>query len=1190
MLHVISKMKVRTKLAALFLLFGITPIIGIIPSLLSGREHLKEEFLQAELDTAQNLVDAIDRNLFERYSDVQAFALNSAVQSQENWRNVVPHNPLIQSMNGYMKGHNVYKLMLFIDSTGTLQAANTADARGNPLNTNELYGKSFKNEEWFRNALNGNFLEGKNGLTGTAVQQPHYDPYVASVYGNDDYVMVFSTPVKDEAGNTIGVWANFADFKLIEDIVGTFYQRQKVSGNTSANITVIDQQGTVLVNYNPVYDKTEIYNRNKEVIGKRNLIQEGSEEAPIVAKGKDGVAMTKGDMATGYAHSHGAYNFPGLGWSAIISTPSEESFAYVRKLTAIIETTIVVAIGIILVFGLFFGKIAAQPIRLAGQAITKLAKGQTHFDLPKSGKDEIGDITRALYPLKEYVEGNVRTQKMIDTLSTPVMMCDKEFKITYVNSASLNTLRSLEKHLSIPADKMVGSGIDTFHKSLSLQSGILSNLGDKSHRMEIQIGPEWVDLNATMLKDANGNFNGAYVDWKVVTQSKTAEAQITRIQSMIDTLSTPVLMCDKDFKISYANDISIKILKTMEKYLPVLADNVVGSNLDIFHKNPSHQRNLLSNLGNKSHRMEIQVGPEYLDLNATMLKNHKGEFDGAYIDWKLITETKRLSAESARIQMMIDNLSVPVILCDKEFKITYLNQISKITLRKLEKHLSVRVDELIGTTIDIFHKSTAIQHGLLSDPTKLPHEVKFEIGGEWLHLNANMLKNQKGEFDGAFINWNLVTQEVRSEESVKLAQVNINELIAAARQGILDKRIDANQFQGFYKDLAESMNGLMDTIIEPLNASIDTLTTLSKGDLTQKMEGEYKGAFGQIQKSLNGTINQLKSMVTRIKESANSVNAASSEISAGSTDLSSRTEQQASSLEETAASMEEITGTVRQNSENASTANKLSSDARSVAERGGKVVNDAVEAMRTIEKSSQKIADIIGVIDEIAFQTNLLALNAAVEAARAGDAGKGFAVVASEVRSLAGRSASASKEIKTLISESAQQVENGAQLVNQAGDTLNDIVSSVTQVADIISDIAAASHEQSSGIDEINAAIAQMDEMTQQNAALVEENTAAAQSLVHQANDLIKLMDFFSIDEEEDGHGFGVIPASTAETAKPAANTNKSATKKPVTSSAPKPKVSSAKMAMRKGSSAGEYAEKSVIAGGQKYDAGWEEF
>lgn len=298
-----------------------------------------------------------------------------------------------------------------------------------------------------------------------------------------------------------------------------------------------------------------------------------------------------------------------------------------------------------------------------------------------------------------------------------------------------------------------------------------------------------------------------------------------------------------------------------------------------------------------------------------------------------------------------------------------------------------------------------------------------------------------------------------------------------------------------------------------MEEAVQLLRDVSAGMLTNKMNGDYKGTFADIKKALNATIDKLTEIVVNIKSSAESVGCAANEISSGSADLSQRTEQQASNLEETAASMEEVTGAVKQNTENANNAKELAQQANNVAEQGGEVVERAVSAMGEIERSSQKIADIIGVIDEIAFQTNLLALNAAVEAARAGEAGKGFAVVAQEVRSLAGRSASASKEIKSLISESVGQVKSGAELVNQAGMTLKDIVTAVRKVTDIMTEIAAASVEQSSGIEEINNAITQMDQMTQQNAALVEENTAAAGSLVDLSSSLEEMISFFKVGE-----------------------------------------------------------------------------
>ena len=290
-------------------------------------------------------------------------------------------------------------------------------------------------------------------------------------------------------------------------------------------------------------------------------------------------------------------------------------------------------------------------------------------------------------------------------------------------------------------------------------------------------------------------------------------------------------------------------------------------------------------------------------------------------------------------------------------------------------------------------------------------------------------------------------------------------------------------------------------------------SAIAKGDLTStiKVIGRDEGAW--LLHELKTMQKKLIEVTIDVRRTAVAVYSGARQIVQGNTDLSSRTEEQASSLEETASSMEEFTGTVRQNANNAREANQLSSNARQQAERGGAVVHAAIAAMAEINTSAKRIADITGVIDEIAFQTNLLALNAAVEAARAGEQGRGFAVVASEVRNLAQRSAGAAKEIKGLIQDSVRKVEDGSKLVDQSGTALGEIVSSVKQVSDMIAEIAAASQEQSSGIEQVNRAISQMDQATQQNAALVEQAAAASESMEEQANHLTEIMEFFQLQE-----------------------------------------------------------------------------
>ncbi len=350
-----------------------------------------------------------------------------------------------------------------------------------------------------------------------------------------------------------------------------------------------------------------------------------------------------------------------------------------------------------------------------------------------------------------------------------------------------------------------------------------------------------------------------------------------------------------------------------------------------------------------------------------------------------------------------------------------------------------------------------------------------------------------------------------AKASLLAINAEINRLAQAAAAGDFGVRGDEARFRDDFLAMVKGLNAMMATSDRNLAQLSALLRAIADGDLTARMEGDFHGVFATMRDDANATVAQLTEIVGGIQMASLSINTAAGEIAAGNNDLSRRTEQQAANLEETAASMEELTSTVRQNAESARQANQLAIGAAGVASQGGEVVGKVVSTMTDIEQSSKKIAEIISVIDGIAFQTNILALNAAVEAARAGEQGRGFAVVASEVRTLAQRSASAAKEIKGLIETSVEKVADGSALVNQAGATMGEIVASVQRVTDIMAEISAASQEQSAGIEQVNQTITQMDEATQQNAALVEEATAAARSMEEQAQSLTESVSVFKL-------------------------------------------------------------------------------
>jgi methyl-accepting chemotaxis protein len=474
-----------------------------------------------------------------------------------------------------------------------------------------------------------------------------------------------------------------------------------------------------------------------------------------------------------------------------------------------------------------------------------------------------------------------------------------------------------------------------------------------------------------------------------------------------------------------------------------------------------------------------------------------------------VTAERRAAVMNAAFRGALDNLDANVMVADNDMSIVFVNNAASRMLKAAQSELrrdlpSFDVAQLSGAKIDVMTRDASRLREQMArlNGTSTREET---IGGRVLKFIMSPMVDADGRRLGTVMELFDRTQEVATERELQ-------DIIAAVTAGDLDRRIALQGKTGVFETLSRGINELVENV-DVLAREIQSLVAVAnRGDLTRRIQTDGKaGLLSRLGSGINELTANMAGIVSQVKDAAAEVYRGVEEISAGNSNLSQRTEAQAGSLEETASSMEEMTSTVKQNAENASQASKLALAARSQAEMGGAVVAKAVTAMAGINDASKKIANIIGVIDEIAFQTNLLALNAAVEAARAGEQGRGFAVVASEVRNLAGRSATAAKEIKALIQDSVTKVEEGSNLVTQSGTTLDQIVASVKKVTDIVSEIAAASHEQSTGIDQVNKAVAQLDQLTQQNAALVEQASSASLSMTEQAHALNEAMKRYKV-------------------------------------------------------------------------------
>ena len=673
-------------------------------------------------------------------------------------------------------------------------------------------------------------------------------------------------------------------------------------------------------------------------------------------------------------------------------------------------------------------------------------------------------------------------QNAMNGSSSAIMMIDRGFVVTYVNEASMRLFKENAEAFktafpTFDPYKIVGTCIDVFHKRPEHQRKLLSNPANLPFTTEIKVANLTIGLYVTATYSQSGEYTGNVLEWRDLTAIKQRELRdadaVGQLAAMHNIMA--IVEFDLDGNIMVVNEnfqqsVGYHHTELVGKHHSVLVDQE--------HKISTAYKEFWDKLSqgeNKSGQFK-RITKDGKEVWFRACYNTITDADGKPLkivkySTDITEEVERERAEALEndraqaIKSTLEAASINMMMADNDGIIRYMNPSTEKLMRDSAENFKkvlphFNPNNIIGQNFDIFHKNPAHQRNILS-ALKSTYTVTLPIGNLFIKLSASPIYREDGSRLGSVLEWLDVTEERKSE-------VEISNAVEAAVKGDFSHRLD---IKGKPESIAKTMSGI------------------------------------------NSMLEKMTEVLQSVREASETINTAANEISTGNNDLSNRTEEQASSLEETASSMEQLASTVKQNADNAKQANQLAATASSVAIKGGKVVNDVVSTMNTIYESSRKIEDIISVIDGIAFQTNILALNAAVEAARAGEQGRGFAVVASEVRNLAQRSASAAKEIKELITDSVSKTAEGTQLVENAGKTMQEIVASVQRVTDIMGEIASATIEQSSGIDQVNIAITAMDEVTQQNAALVEEAAAASESLVDQASTLMDMVNSFKLKD-----------------------------------------------------------------------------